>query len=151
MNPNHTALLPCDARFPTMHSRLTDGRLSPATARLGQAPNGVFDDEPDDSPALLFDLDSCDTACHPHAQRAASAVVASRLPSSPSIIITPPLTLARLACLMLAPAAVPSPSGVVSLTRTLTNPTPPSLPSLTLSTSLQLDVARPSVACYTVV
>ena len=76
LDPNHITLLPPDARFPSIHSRLTDGRLSPATAPLGQTPNGPSD-EPEDSPAFLFDLDSLDAACHPHAQRAASAVVVS--------------------------------------------------------------------------
>jgi hypothetical protein len=50
-------LLPADARFPRIHSRLTDGRLSPASVVLGGAPGD--DDDDDDRPAahLLFDLD----------------------------------------------------------------------------------------------
>ena len=53
-------------------------RLSPATCPLGLGPaQDNFDDSPD-SPDLLYDLDSLDKACHPHAQRAASAVVMSR-------------------------------------------------------------------------
>ena len=78
LNPQHDALLPADARFPQMHSRLDDGRLSAATAPLGQAAGRPFDDAAGDSPSLLFDLDCLDAACHPHAQRAAAAVVASR-------------------------------------------------------------------------
>ena len=77
LQPGHADLLPADARFPDLHSRLDDGRLSPATAPLGQGAAGQFDDDPADSPAYLFDLDCLDVACHPHAQRAASAVVAS--------------------------------------------------------------------------
>ena len=73
------ALLPEDAHFPTdIHSNLIDGRLSPATCPLGLGPaQDNLDDSPD-SPDLLYDLDSLDKACHPHAQRAASAVVMSR-------------------------------------------------------------------------
>ena len=70
-------LLPADARFPDIHSRLDDGRLSPATVPLGQVAGGHFDDDLTDSPAFLCDLDCLDVACHPNAQRAASAVVAS--------------------------------------------------------------------------
>ena len=77
LQPGHADLLPADACFPDLHSRLDDGRLSPATAPLGQGAAGQFDDDPADSPAYLFDLDCLDVACHPHAQRAASAVVAS--------------------------------------------------------------------------
>ena len=47
-------------------------RLSP----LGGAPRLDFDDS-FDSPSFIFDLDSFDSACHPHAHRAASAVVES--------------------------------------------------------------------------
>ena len=49
--------------------------LVPLGLAAGQA--GHFDDTAD-MPDCLFDLDCLDAACHPHAQRAASAVVASR-------------------------------------------------------------------------
>ena len=77
LRPDHTDLLPAEARFPAVHSRLDDGRLSPATIPLGQVAADHFDDDLTDSPLFLFDLDCLDVACHPHAQRAASAVVAS--------------------------------------------------------------------------
>jgi len=66
------ALLPDDAHFPEMHSRLQHGRVSPASVPLGQLAAGGLDDDSGDSPSLLYDLDSCDTACHRYAQRAAS-------------------------------------------------------------------------------
>ena len=73
---DHASLLPPNSDFPTIHSRFTDGRLSPATAPLGQAPAVALDDDAD-SPSILHDLDCADVTCHPHAHRAASAVVAS--------------------------------------------------------------------------
>ena len=72
----HQDLLPINSHFPQLHSRLDDGRLSPATVPLGGAPRLDFDDS-FDSPSFIFDLDSFDSACHPHAHRAASAVVES--------------------------------------------------------------------------
>lgn len=79
LDAQHGTLLPADARFPEIHTRLDDGRLTPATIPLGLAPAGPFDDDHEtDSPAFLYDLDALDATCHPHAQRAASAVVASR-------------------------------------------------------------------------
>ena len=69
-------LLPINSHFPQLHSRLDDGRLSPATVPLGGAPRQDTDDSLD-SPSFLYDLDSLDSTCHPHAQRAASAVVES--------------------------------------------------------------------------
>ena len=71
------ALLPDDAHFPEMHSRLQHGRVSPASVPLGQLAAGGLDDDSGDSPSLLYDLDSCDTACHTNAQRASTAVAAS--------------------------------------------------------------------------
>ena len=72
----HQDLLPENSHFPQLHSRLDDGRLSPATVPLGGAPRLDFDDSFDE-PSFIFDLDSLDSACHPHAHRAASAVVES--------------------------------------------------------------------------
>ena len=57
--------------------RLDDGRLSPASVPLGAAAIRDLDDS-FDSPSFIYDLDSLDVTCHPHAQRAASAVVVSR-------------------------------------------------------------------------
>ena len=57
--------------------RLDDGRLSPASVPLGAAAIRDLDDS-FDSPSFIYDLDSLDATCHPHAQRAASAVVVSR-------------------------------------------------------------------------
>ena len=68
-------LLPPGVSFPDIRSVLVDGRVSPATVPLGQGGGG--DDADPDEPLVLPGLDSCDSACHPHAQRAASAVVAS--------------------------------------------------------------------------
>ena len=78
MRPDYAEILPLDSRFPDVHSRLIDGRVSPASVPLGQgfAPD-LDDHDGGDSPSLLYDLDSCDVACHVHAQRASSAVVAS--------------------------------------------------------------------------
>ena len=53
--------------------RLDDGRLSPASVPLGAAAIRDLDDS-FYSPSFIYDLDSLDTTCHPHAQRAASAV-----------------------------------------------------------------------------
>ncbi len=78
LDPQRSVLLPSDARFPEMYSRFDDGRLSAATVPLGQFAAHSLDEAVADSPARLFDLDCLDVACHPHAQRAASAVVASR-------------------------------------------------------------------------
>ena len=74
----HPTVLPSSVahRFPEVASRLEDGRFSPATVPLGSQGSTAFDDAPTAS-SLLHDLDGCDAACHPHAQRAASAVVAS--------------------------------------------------------------------------
>ena len=69
-------LLPTSARFPDLYSPLTDGRTSPATVPLGQ-PAAPLDLDADTSPSSLVSLDLLDEACHPHAQRAASAVVSS--------------------------------------------------------------------------
>ena len=68
-------LLPPHVSFPDIRSVLVDGRVSPATVPLGQGGGG--DDADPDEILVLPGLDSCDSACHPHAQRAASAVVAS--------------------------------------------------------------------------
>ena len=76
LTPNHD-LLPASSHFPELHSRLDDGRLSPATVPLGAAAHRDLD-ESHDSPSFIYDLDSLDATCHPHAQRAASAVVTSR-------------------------------------------------------------------------
>jgi hypothetical protein len=73
--PNHD-LLPDGSRFPQLHSHLEDGRLSPATVPLGAARHDDLDDS-HDSPSFIYDLDGLDATCHPHAQGAASAVVAS--------------------------------------------------------------------------
>jgi hypothetical protein len=70
-------LLPVDSQFPQLHSHLDDGRLSPATVPLGAADHNDFDAS-HDSPSFIYDLDCLDATCHPNAQRAASAVVASR-------------------------------------------------------------------------
>jgi hypothetical protein len=75
LTPNHD-LLPASSHFPELFSRLDDGRLSPATVPLGAAGYGDLDDS-HDSPSFIYDLDGLDATCHPHAQRAASAVVAS--------------------------------------------------------------------------
>ena len=75
---NHFAeLIPASSHFPELFSRLDDGRLSPATIPLGAAAHRDLDDS-HDSPSFIYDLDALDATCHPHAQRAASAVVASR-------------------------------------------------------------------------
>ena len=71
------ARVPASSHFPELHSRLDDGRLSPATVPLGAAAHRDLDDS-HDSPSFIYDLDSLDATCHPNAQRAASAVVASR-------------------------------------------------------------------------
>ena len=76
LTPNRD-LLPINSQFPQLHSRLDDGRLSPASVPLGAAAIRDLDDS-FDSPSFIYDLDSLDTTCHPHAQRAASAVVVSR-------------------------------------------------------------------------
>ncbi len=78
LDPQRDSLLPADARFPELHTGLDDGGFSAATVPLGHTAGGLASDDADDSPSLLFDLDCLDVACHPHAQRAASAVVASR-------------------------------------------------------------------------
>ena len=70
-------LLPDAVPLPAVHSLLTDGRLSPATAPLG-GPGAADDDVEHDLGGMLYDLDACDATCHPYAQRAASAVVTSR-------------------------------------------------------------------------
>ena len=70
-------LLPINSQFPQLHSRLDDGRLSPASVPLGAVAIRGLDDSADD-PSFIYDLDSLDATCHPHAQRAASAVVVSR-------------------------------------------------------------------------
>ena len=77
LTPQYDSLLPSDARLPDVHTRLDDGRLSPATLPLGQGVAATPFDDTSDTPDRLYDLDCLDTACHPHAQRAASAVVAS--------------------------------------------------------------------------
>ena len=71
-----SSLLPADSQFPELHSRFTEGRLSPATVPLGGI-HAVGLDDDSDEPSVLFDLDCADATCHPHAHRAASAVVAS--------------------------------------------------------------------------
>ena len=76
LTPNRD-LLPINSQFPQLHSRLDDGRLSPASVPLGAAAIRDLDDS-FDSPSFIYDLDSLDATCHPHAQRAASAVVVSR-------------------------------------------------------------------------
>ena len=76
LTPNRD-LLPASSHFPELHSRLDDGRLSPATVPLGAAAHRGLDDS-HDAPSFIYDLDSLDVTCHPYAQRAASAVVASR-------------------------------------------------------------------------
>ena len=50
-------LLPADARFPRIYSRLDDGRLSPASVVLGGAPDDDDDDGPASAHILL--LKSC--------------------------------------------------------------------------------------------
>ena len=70
-----TALLPSSAPLPDLYSALTDGRASPVTAPLGAGGDDLDGSAP--SPLLLTDLDYFDETCHPHAQRAASAVVSS--------------------------------------------------------------------------
>jgi len=88
--PNHD-LLPDSSRFPQLHSHLDDGRLSPATVPLGAAGHDDLDGS-NDSPSFIYDLDGLDATCHPHAQGAASAVVAShaflRLFNDPSTTAT---------------------------------------------------------------
>ena len=75
---DHASLLPTEAHFPELHSRLDHGRFSPATIPLGHAaPAGLDDDAVPSGPSILPDLDCADVTCHPHAHRAASAVVAS--------------------------------------------------------------------------
>ena len=77
LTPNRD-LLPINSQFPQLHSRLDDGRLSPASVPLGAAAIRDLDDS-FDSPSFIYEhLDSLDTTCHPHAQRAASVVVVSR-------------------------------------------------------------------------
>ena len=71
-------LLPADAGFPEMHSHLTDGRFSPATAPLGAAAApGIDDDDNSSSPAYICSPDSFDSACHHTLSKSSSAVVAS--------------------------------------------------------------------------
>ena len=68
-------------RFPVLFSELDDGSLPPASQPLGHAlpPGAAADgDVPASTPLIRPDLDACDRACPPHAQRAASAVVQSR-------------------------------------------------------------------------
>ena len=79
MHP-HFDILPAAGGFPALYSRLVDGRVSPASVVLGGGPHGGADDDdvdPTASARLLLDLDTLDATCHPYAQRAASAVVAS--------------------------------------------------------------------------
>ena len=77
LHHDSSSLLPVDSLFPTMHSRFDEGRLSPATVPLGQALASDLDADSDE-PSVIYDLDCLDAACHPHAHRAASAVVASQ-------------------------------------------------------------------------
>ncbi len=77
LRPDRQTLLPADARFPSLFSRLDDGRLTPATAPLGAVPPADDDLAGSIGPEVLHDLDSFELTALPHAQRAASAVVSS--------------------------------------------------------------------------
>ena len=75
-------LLPSAAQLPALHDHLLDGRFSPATVPLGSdagSDAGGDDGAPVPSALALFHPDIFDSVCHTHAQRAASAVIASMM------------------------------------------------------------------------
>ena len=82
-NSYSTILTTFDYYLPLLPFRISiyvpidHGSLSPSILSLGSSLHRTDDSAPSPSSSLLFDLHAFDITCHPHAQRAASTLVAS--------------------------------------------------------------------------